>query len=47
LKLRTYGVKKPLEEKQNKIKQLYEQDKRYYPTSKGGQVDEWAAIIKH
>jgi hypothetical protein len=48
LKLRTYGVKKPIEEKQDKIKQLYDQkNQRYYPVGTKGQLDEWAAVIKH
>jgi hypothetical protein len=28
-----YGVKKPLEEKQQSIQALYEQQKRYYPVT--------------
>lgn len=36
LKMRTYGVKKPLEEKEEKIQKLLEENKRYYPTTKNG-----------
>ncbi|CDW82191.1 UNKNOWN [Stylonychia lemnae] len=46
-KLRTYGLKKPLDEKEDKINKLLEENKRYYPTVKNGQVDEWGAVIKH
>jgi hypothetical protein len=41
LKLRTYGVKKPFEEKEVKIQQLYEQNKRYYPTMRNGKDPIW------
>eukprot|EP00347_Sterkiella_histriomuscorum_P007113 403350214 len=46
-KFKTYGVKRPLDEKEEKIQKLLEDNKRYYPTAKNGQVDEWAAVIKH
>ena len=36
LKLRTYGVKKAFEEKEQKIKDLHEHNKRYYPTGNRG-----------
>ena len=36
LKLRTYGVKKGLTEKEQKIKELYDQNRRYYPTNNKG-----------
>ena len=36
LKLRTYGVKKGLNEKEQKIKDLYDQNRRYYPTNNKG-----------
>jgi hypothetical protein len=58
LKLRTYGVKKPLDQKEEKIQQLYDQNKRYYPKLRNGetesssnkitgQIDEWGAVVKH
>ena len=31
LKFHTYGVKKPIEQKQENIQQLYNDQKRYYP----------------
>ena len=31
LKLRSYGIKRPLEEKQEKIQKLVDDHKRYYP----------------
>jgi hypothetical protein len=34
--MRTYGVKKPLDEKEEKIQKLLEENKRYYPTVKNG-----------
>jgi hypothetical protein len=41
-------VKKPIEEKQDKIRELYEEKHlRYYPVDTKGQLDEWAAVIKH
>lgn len=42
-----YGVKKPLDQKQVKIKQLEENSMRYYPNDRYGNVDEWGAVIKH
>jgi hypothetical protein len=36
-----------MEEKQDKIKSLYEKHQRYYPVNNHGKVDEWAAVIKH
>lgn len=32
----TYGSKKPLDEKEEKIQKLLEENKRYYPTTKNG-----------
>lgn len=32
----TYGPKKNLEEKEEKLQKLFEDNKRYYPTSKNG-----------
>jgi len=46
LKFRAFGVKRPLDEKQEKINNLLEQSKRYYPTDQKGNVDEWGAVIK-
>lgn len=42
-----YGVKKPLDQKQQKILDLPNQHKRYYPVTQNGQLDEWGAVIKH
>ncbi len=57
LKLRTQGIKKPLNEKEEKIQRLLEENKRYYPKGKNGMegfqfmvigtTDEWGAVIKH
>ena len=54
LKYNAYGVKKPLGEKQEKIEQLEQEGKRYYPKLKNGKwgfilgvVDEWGAVVKH
>jgi hypothetical protein len=44
--MRTYGVKKPLEEKKDKIDTLKEDYQRYYPVDRHGQLDEWGAVIK-
>lgn len=46
LKVHTFGVKRPLEEKKHEIEELYKQHKRYYPTDKTGDLDEWGAVIK-
>lgn len=46
MKLRAFGVKNPLQAKQEKITQLLENNKRYYPTDGRGNVDEWGAVIK-
>eukprot|EP00347_Sterkiella_histriomuscorum_P016860 403351572 len=46
LKFRSFGVKRPLDEKQQKINDLLESNKRYYPTDTKGNVDEWGAVIK-
>lgn len=47
LKLGSYGVKRPLEEKQERIKELEANHKRYYPVDNRGNLDEWAAVIKN
>jgi hypothetical protein len=39
-------MKKPIEEKQESIQQLYDQQKRYYPIDKRGYIDEWGAVIR-
>ena len=46
LKVHTLGVKKPLEEKEGKIQQMYNEHKRYYPLDAKGDIDEWGAVIK-
>ena len=45
-KIHAVGVKKPLEEKNASINNLYEQQQRYYPTDPRGNLDEWGAVIK-
>ena len=47
LKLHTWGAKKPLTQKQDSIKALQLDNKRYYPNDKDGNIDEWGALIKH
>lgn len=47
LKVHTFGVKRPLEEKQGEIADLYKNNKRYYPTDQKGELDEWGAVIKN
>jgi len=42
-----YGVKKPLTDKTEKIKDLVTDQNRYYPLDKHGNVDEWGAVVKH
>ena len=42
-----YGVKKPLDAKSSKISELQQGQKRYYPTSARGDIDEWGAVIQH
>ena len=44
--MQSFGVKKPIEHKGEKIKNLLSQNMRYYPTLPNGQVDEWQALIK-
>ena len=43
----TYGVKRPLENKSDHIQGLLDQQKRYYPTTIKGDLDEWGAVQKH
>ena len=42
-----YGVKKPLDQKEEAIRGLPAQQKRYYPVDQYGRLDEWGAVIKH
>ena len=42
-----YGVKKPLDQKEERIKELKDNNKRYYPVDKHGNLDEWGAVIHH
>ena len=46
LKIHAAGVKKPLEQKNDKIQNLYQDQMRYYPTDQKGNLDEWGAVIK-
>ena len=46
LKFHTYSLKKPMADKEQKIQELYNQQKRYYPIDRHGQIDEWGAVIK-
>ena len=46
LKIHAAGVKKPLEQKSQKINNLYNEQMRYYPTDQKGNLDEWGAVIK-
>jgi disulfide oxidoreductase YuzD len=46
LKYKSYGVKKPFEEKQQKYIEKIEQNKRIYPTNKQGNIDEWSAMVR-
>ena len=46
--MRAYGVKNPLHEKAARIKEIDETTgKRYYPQTKEGVFDEWAAVAKN
>lgn len=48
LKYRSFGVKQPVDEKKQKWMEKDENKyKRFYPTNKQGNVDEWAAMIKY
>ena len=46
MKLGSYGVKKPFEEKSQKIEELINNNMRYYPVLRNGKIDEWQAVIK-
>lgn len=47
LKVRTWGVKRPLDEKMPEIQQELQDGKRYYPESSTNKMDEWGAILRH
>lgn len=42
-----YAYKAGGEDRDDKAGMPYESYTRYYPTDNRGQVDEWAAVIKH
>ncbi len=42
-----YGVKRPLQFKEERIKNLPDSNMRYYPVDVRGNLDEWGAVIKH
>lgn len=42
-----YGVKKPLDQKLDKIEALPTNKQRYYPVTQHGQLNEWGAVIQH
>ena len=46
LKIHTQGVKKPMEDKGQKMQAMVEGGQRYYPTDPRGNLDEWGAVIK-
>lgn len=47
LKVRSFGVKRPMEEKTNKLRQSQSGDyRRYYPKNRQGNIDEWGAMIR-
>ena len=46
LRIHTQGVKKPLEDKGQKLQSLADNNQRYYPTDPRGNLDEWGAVIK-
>ena len=47
LKMRAYGVKNPIKDKATHIKEIDRStDKRYYPQTKDGVFDEWAAVAQ-
>lgn len=48
LKLASFGVKRPLEEKNSKIAKLEQSGGRqqYYPRLPNGQIDEWHALVQ-
>jgi hypothetical protein len=47
LKYRSFGVKQPIDEKKQRWEDRGQLDnKRFYPLTKQGNVDEWGAMIK-
>lgn len=42
-----YGVKRPLDTKTDHIQELLNNQKRYYPTTRTGDLDEWGAVQQH
>ena len=47
VKARAYGIKRPFDEKVERVAALHEEGKRYYPGDRKTGVDEWGAVIKH
>ena len=47
VKARAFGIKRPFDEKGERIAQLTNEGKRYYPEDRNAGVDEWGAVIKH
>ena len=46
LRMAAQGVKKPLDQKGEKLQNLYNEQNRYYPVDPKGNLDEWGALIK-
>lgn len=42
-----YGVKRPLDMKEDRIKDMPSKQMRYYPVDQRGNLDEWGAMSKH
>lgn len=47
LKAKAFGTKKDYLDKQDHIRELLENNKRYYPPDMGGVIDEWGAMARH
>ena len=45
-KLHSHSIKKPIEQKYEKIGLLVQDSNRYYPKDKNGIIDEWGAVVK-
>ncbi len=45
--MHTWGVKQTLDAKEDRIKQMIQDGKRYYPPSEKVGLDEWGALLKH
>lgn len=43
----SYGVKRPLGDKNEHILSLLNNQQRYYPTTRTGDLDEWGAVTQH